>query len=171
VMAVEDNSYIAVGKVVGVFGHQGWFKVLVYSGKIDRFKDIKVVYFQSETGMTGKVLSSSRYHGNSLLLKLKSIDEPESARLMIGEELFLPDSQQIELPANHFFVHDLVGMQVFDIEKGYVGDIADVLTGGASDILVIQSEEKEILIPAISEFIEEVDLERGRIKVRMWEEL
>lgn len=170
-MAAKDNSYITVGKVVGVFGHQGWLKVLVYSGKLDRFEDVKVVYFQSETGMTGKVLSGSRYHGNKLLLKLKGIDDPESAKLIKGRELFLPESQQVKLPVDHYFIHDLIGLKVFDIEKGYVGDIVDVWSGGASDILVIQSGKEELLIPAISEFIKEVELEKGRITVRMWEEM
>ena len=60
---------------------------------------------------------------------------------------------------------------MFDIEKGYVGDIVDVWSGGASDILVIQSGEEDLLIPAISEFIKEVELEKGRITVRIWEEM
>lgn len=170
-MTANENSYIAVGKVVGVFGHQGWLKVLVYSGKIDRFEQVKIVYLQSETGMNGMVISGSRYHGNSLQLKIKGIDNPESAKLIKGRELYLPEDQQVKLPVDHYFIHDLIGLKVTDIEKGYIGNVVDVWSGGASDILVIQSGEKEILIPAIAEFIKEVELEKGRILVRMWEEM
>jgi 16S rRNA processing protein RimM len=170
-MVAEKNSYIAVGKVVGVFGHQGWLKVLVYSGILDRFEKVKIVYFQAEAGMTGRVISGSRYHGNGLLLKLRGIDDPESAKLIKGRELYLPEDQQVELPVDHFFIHDLIGLKVFDVEKGFIGEIVDVWSGGASDILVIQSEEKEVLIPAIAEFIKVVELEEGRVMVRMWEEM
>jgi ribosomal 30S subunit maturation factor RimM len=62
-------------------------------------------------------------------------------------------------------------LKAFEVEKGYLGDIVDVWSGGASDILVIRSGEKEVLIPAISEFIKAVELEKGRITVRMWEEM
>lgn len=170
-MAANENSYIAVGKVVGVFGHQGWLKILVYSGKLDRFEQVKVVYLESETGMNGKVLSGSRYHGKGLQIKLKGIDDPESARLIKGRELYLPEDQQVELPIDHYFIHDLIGLKVTDIEKGYIGDVVDVWSGGASDILVIRSGEEEVLIPAIAEFIKEVELDKGRIMVRMWEEM
>jgi 16S rRNA processing protein RimM len=170
-MTANDSNYIAVGKVVGVYGHQGWLKILVYSGQPDRFEEVKVLYIQTETGMTGKRVSGTRYHGNGLLLKLNDIDDPESARGLKGSELFLPDSQQIELPVDHYFVHDLIGLKAFDVEKGYLGDIVDVWSGGASDILVIQSGQQEILVPAIAEFVKEVELKAGRITVRMWEEM
>ena len=51
------------------------------------------------------------------------------------------------------------------------GDVVDVWSGGAGDILVIQSGKEEVLIPAIAEFIKEVELDKGRIIVRMWEEM
>ena len=170
-MAAKASNYIAVGKVVGIFGHQGWLKILVYSGIQNRFENVKVVYFETESGMTGKLLSGSRYHGNHLLLKFKGIDDPESARMIKGRELFLPESQQIELPVDHYFIHDLIGLKVFEIEKGYLGEIVEVWAGGASDILVVKSGENEILIPAISEFVKDVELKKGRITVRMWEEM
>ena len=72
-MAAKDSNYIAVGKVVGVFGHQGWLKILVYSGIQERFEGVKVVYVETESGMTGKLLNGTRYHGNHLLLKLEKL--------------------------------------------------------------------------------------------------
>ena len=130
-----------------------------------------MVYFASETGMNGKELSGSRYHSKRLQLKLKGIDDPESARLFTGRELYLPENQQVELPIDHYFIHDLIGLKVTDIEKGYIGDVVDVWSGGAGDILVIRSDTKEVLIPAVAEFIKEVELDKGRIMVRMWEEM
>lgn len=170
-MAVESDSYIAVGKVLGVFGHQGWLKILVYSGNLDRFDQVKVIFFQSESGMSGKVLSQYRYRKSGLIMKLRGVDTPESAKLLQGKEIFLPDSEQLELPDDQYYIHDLIGLQVYDIEAGIVGEIVDVWSGGASDILVIRAGKKEILIPAVAEFIKEVDLNAGKILVRLWEEL
>ena len=170
-MAAESDSYIAVGKVLGVFGHQGWLKILVYSGNLNRFDDVKVIFFQSESGMSGKVLSQYQYRKPGLIMKLRGVDSPESAKLLLGNEIFLPDSEQLELPDDQYYIHDLVGLQVYDIEEGLVGEVVDVWSGGASDILVIKSGEKEILIPAVAEFVKEVDVNTGKIVVRLWEEL
>jgi len=170
-MAAEINSYIAVGKVLGVFGHQGWLKVQVYSGNTSRFDKIKVIFFQTESGMSGKVLNAYEQRGPNLIIQLKGIDNPESAKLLKGQEIFLPDSEQLELPDDQYYIHDLIGLQVFDVEKGFVGEIVEVWSGGASDILVIRNGEDELLLPAVAEFVKEIDRSDRRMLVRLWEEL
>ena len=170
-MAAESDSYIAVGKILGVFGYQGWLKVLVYSGNATRFDNIKVIFFQTESGMSGKVLIAHEQRGPNLIIKLKGIDNPESAKLLKDQEIFLPDSEQLELPDDQYYIHDLIGLKVVDVEKGIVGEIVEVWSGGASDILVIRNGEEELLIPAVAEFVKEIDLSERRMLVRLWEEL
>ncbi len=52
-----------------------------------------------------------------------------------------------------------------------VGILADVLKLPANDVWVVRSGEKEILIPAVKEFIESVDEARKRIVIHVIEGL
>ena len=85
------ESFISVGRITGVFGHQGWIKVITYSGIVDRFKDVKVVYLEDDGAYSGNILDDYRIHSNSVLLKFKQIDNRETARSLIGQEIYLRD--------------------------------------------------------------------------------
>ena len=167
-MVELSSDYIAVGKISGVYGNQGWVKVITYSGIPDRFKGTKVLYFATDIGFEGKILTGQKIIAQQVLLKFSEVSSREMARELIDSEIFLPEKEKILLPDNHFFIHDLIGLNVLDTEGNHLGKIEDVLMMGNYDVYVVQGS-REILIPAAEEFINKVDIESGRIIVRLWE--
>jgi 16S rRNA processing protein RimM len=170
VLFVSD-SYISVGKISGVFGHRGWVKVLIYSGRPDRFEGIKVVYFKNKEDYQAQILTGIQFHGKNVLLKFKHADDRETAKSLNNLEIFLPETEKIALPEDHFFIHDIIGSQVFDEAGQSVGEVKEVIAAGSSDVFVVRSDTKEVLIPAVAEFVLSVDLKNNRIVVRLWEEM
>ncbi|MBN2365307.1 MAG: 16S rRNA processing protein RimM [Calditrichaeota bacterium] len=170
-MNAESSDFIAVGRVVGVFGYDGWLKVTIYSMKKDRFQGVKVIYINRGSGFEGKIISDQKIHGKHNLLKLNGIENREEGRDFIAEELFLPEKEKIQLPPDSYFVHDVIGLNVFDEEDKFIGQVKDVISSGATDIYLIRKNDLEILVPANAEFIREVDLQNGKMVVRLWEEL
>jgi 16S rRNA processing protein RimM len=170
-MSQIHNGFIAVGKILGVFGYQGWVKVSTYSDVKNRFARVEAVYIESGTELKRKILTGHQYHRHQLLLKFKNLDDRESAREFCGSELFLPESEKVELPADHFFIHDLRGLKVYDSCDIFLGMLTEVLSAGGSDLLVIQTEGKEILVPLVAEFVLRIDLEKEKVIVRLWEDM
>jgi 16S rRNA processing protein RimM len=170
-MSQIHNGFIAVGKILGVFGYQGWVKVSTYSDVKNRFARVEAVYIESGTELKRKILTGHQYHRHQLLLKFKNLDDRESAREFCGSELFLPESEKVELPADHFFIHDLRGLKVYDSCDNFLGMLTEVLSAGGSDLLVIQTEGKEILVPLVAEFVLRIDLEKEKVIVRLWEDM
>ena len=64
---------------------------------------------------------------------------------------------------NEFFTEDLIGLKVVTTDGQELGVVDDVLGAPAQDILVIG----EVMIPAVKEFVKEVDLEAGLIRVEL----
>lgn len=170
-MSKVYEGFITVGKIRGVFGYKGWVKVSAYSGVKDRFAKVKAVYIDSGKELERKVLTGQKYFQKQLLLKFADLNDRETPRALIGRELYLPESEIVELPADSFFIHDLVGLAVYDVQKGYLGILKDVMFAGSHQLLVVQSEEREILVPAVEEFVREVDLKKGKVLVRLWEDM
>ena len=56
---------------------------------------------------------------------------------------------------------DLIGLTAKTDEGEELGQIKDVLTTGANDVYVIDTKEGELLVPAIHDCVQEVDLEAG----------
>jgi len=56
-----------------------------------------------------------------------------------------------------------VGCRVETLDGEYVGDVTDVAHLPAQDLLIVQRDGAEILVPFVSEIVPEIDVERRRI--------
>ena len=71
-----------------------------------------------------------------------------------------------------YFIADLLGMNVLTEENEELGKLEDVFNAGSSDIYVVKTEEgKQILLPAISEVVKEINLKENKIIVHLLEGL
>jgi len=159
--------YIAVGKIVGTHSSKGFFKVIPYSGNLNRFLKLKTIYIEIDEETTGFIIEEIRLSKDSALIKLKGLENPEDVKQFVKKDLLVPFDQKIDLPKSTYFIHDLVGLKVFDIDNNYLGILNDVLRMGGNDIYQVFHEEKEILIPAVSEFIKEISLKDNKMKVQL----
>ena len=70
------------------------------------------------------------------------------------------------------FLADIMGLEARDAQTGAVlGKIADILDLPAGNVYVIRGGEREIMVPAVPQFIAETNVEGGYIRVNMIEGL
>ena len=165
------EGYIAIGRIGRAHGTRGWVSVDVYSGLPDRLDAVKIVFVEQGDRLAGKSVAGTQHHGKTLLLKLKDVDDREEAKRFTGTQIWLPEEQAVRLPGDTFFVHELVGLKVFDEEKNFIGRLEEVLSMGGNDVYVVRDGEREILIPAVAEFVKKVDVNSGEMLVCLWEEM
>lgn len=80
--------------------------------------------------------------------------------------------EDVKLPEGSFFLADIYGLEVRDAATGEVlGQIADVLTLPANNVYVVKGGARELMIPAVPQFIAETSVEGGFIRVNMMEGL
>ncbi|NOX37828.1 MAG: 16S rRNA processing protein RimM [Calditrichaeota bacterium] len=161
--------YIAIGRVLQTHGVQGYVKAVAYSGIPERFLQLKTVYVETDEGYRGFIVEDVQLRGSTILLKLKGVHTKELARQLTQKELFVPETEKIELPEDTYFIHDLIGLKVFDTEGQFLGTLEEVWTRGAHDVYVVRQGKREVLIPAISQFVKAVDLNAGKVVVQLIE--
>ena len=73
-------------------------------------------------------------------------------------------------PDGEFFDDELLGLEVYDCDTGaLLGTLTAVDEYPASKVYTVKGE-REILIPAVKDaFIRSVDLDAGRMNVKVWE--
>lgn len=103
------------------------------------------------------------------LLKFRGIDNREAAQALVKSELWVPEAKRTALPEDVYFIDDLLGLQVFDSEGEHLGELEEVLSNAGNDIYVVRKEGRELLIPAVSEFVKEVNLPQKKMLVRLIE--
>lgn len=111
-------------------------------------------------------VSAAQRSGGCAVFTLKGIETSEAARELVGTSVSV---RREELPPpgeDEYFVADLVGCAVIALDGVPIGHVAAVVNGPAHDWLEIRrAGGEEALLPAVSEFVKEVDVAGRRIVV------
>ena len=163
------QQYLEVGKVTNVHGLMGEVRVQPWADSPDFLCKFKTLYVD-KTHWPIEV-ERARVHKNMVIIKFRGVTDVPSALAMRNAILYI-DRDDAHLPEGSFFLADIYGLEVRDAQSGEVlGKIADVLTLPANNVYVVRGGEREIMIPAVPQFIAETNIEQGYIRVNMMEGL
>lgn len=153
---------LPTGQIVNTHGLKGCVKVMPWADDPDDLLEMDRFFID---GQEYPVEYAARQK-NMVLLKLKGIDDLDAAVCLRGKELCLC-RDDIQLEEGTVFIADLIGLPVLaDGEE--IGKITDVLTPPGNDVYVVKGRH-EYMIPAVKEFVEELDPRAGFIRVRLIE--
>lgn len=99
------------------------------------------------------------------LVVLDGITTREQVEELKGELLQIPDAQVRRNDGESYFLHELIGLQVVTKEGEDLGKVREVLQPGANDVYVVTGPLGDVLIPAIADVINEIDISAGRIVI------
>jgi 16S rRNA processing protein RimM len=109
-------------------------------------------------------VESRRFFRGRYALRFRGITDRNGAEKLRGLDLAVPESDIGELPGEHYFIHDLIGMAVRLKDGRAVGNVQDVLDTGGAWVLEV-GERGEILIPFVDRICVAVDLEARQITI------
>ena len=110
-------------------------------------------------------LLAGRTHKGFLLAKLEGFDDVNAAMTLKNKLVFI-DRKDAKLPKGSYFLADLMGARVVDEQGNELGELADIMELPAGNVYVVRGE-REILIPAVPEFIKKTDISAGLVTVRL----
>lgn len=159
---------IKVGQVVNVVGLKGELKVYHYSDYKERFEELSTIYLEN----TQHQIAGVRYMKDMVILKLKGVNDRTEAEKHKGENIFIDQEDLRILPEDTYYVFDLIGLTVVEQDGRILGTVSDVIQNSTQDIYEIERENKsKFLIPAVEEFILDIDIEKKIMKVKLIEGL
>lgn len=123
----------------------------------------------SEEAVVRNVRSATLRQGFAWLV-FEGIESREAAEAVAGMKLYVTAEQLKPMPDDRAYLHDLIGLEVVDEEADKVGKISDVLQMPAQDVYEIDTGGRKVLVPAVEEFITEIDLEKGIVTLRRFSE-
>ncbi len=163
------QQYLEVGKVTNVHGLRGEVRVQPWADSPEFLCQFKTLYVdEAHFPMT---VERARIHKNMVIIKFEGPTDVPSALSLRNAILYI-DRADAPLPEGAFFLADLYGLEARDAATGEVlGKIADVLTLPANNVYVVRGGARELMIPAVPQFIAETNVEEGFVRVNMIEGL
>ncbi|MEW5900975.1 MAG: ribosome maturation factor RimM, partial [Acidobacteriota bacterium] len=129
------------------------------------FAALTAVYIEREGELRKYEVESLSPKGKGGDLKLKGIDSLSQADKLAGLEVYVPEESLKPPAVGQFYVYQLVGCSVLSRAGELIGRVKDVLSVGRGDLLVVDREGKEVLIPFHESICVEVDPTRKVIRV------
>ena len=160
------NEFIETGKIVNTHGRHGHVKLQTWADTPDFLTGFEYFYID---GAPVKVLSA-KVHKNCVIVSFDGIDDINAA-MMMKNKIVSVKKEDIQLEEGRYLVADLLGLSVLDADTGMeIGKIAEVLSLPSNEVYIIKGE-REILVPAVPEFVIETNLDEGFVKLRFIEGL
>ena len=112
-------------------------------------------------------LVASRPHRGGYLLRFREVGDRDAAQRLVGAELLVDRDELRPLAEDEYFLHELVGLEVVDVEQGSLGPVEDVYDASGQPLASVRIDGREQLIPLRREMVDGVDMDARRIDVRL----
>lgn len=156
------NEYLECGQITRAHGINGAMIINPYCDSYEVFASIGTLYIkEGECYNPMKVKKCSPYK-NSAIVTVEGIETPEEVTKIRLTSVY---AHRNDIPKGEgdYFIVDLIGLDVIDANTGEkYGVLKDVINQGAQDLYAIKRENKpDGYVPAISEFVREISIEKG----------
>jgi len=158
---MSETKRITIGKICRVRGVKGEMVVAPLTDDPDRFSELKVINITVGEITREYHLLSVRKLADRIWLKLREINTPEEAKLLVGGFIEIEKEQLIKPGEGNYFVFDLIGLEVITASGEKIGLVKEVISLPANDIYVVESGNKIYNIPATKDIVKRVDLAKG----------
>ena len=158
---MKRSQFLECGKIINTHGVRGGVKLESWCDTPNDLASLEKVFLKNGDEYIRHKVKKSSIFKQFVLFELDGINDINTAEMLKGTIVYA-DRDDISIDEDAFFIADIIGLPVIDIATGdEIGKLSDVLNLGASDLYEINTKNGKKLIPAVPEFIKEVDLEKG----------
>ncbi len=162
------QEFLEIGQIVNTFGIKGMVKIKPFTDDINRFDNLEKIYIEKNKTKKEYEIEEIKYHKGMVLMKLKGVNTPEEAELLRNYYLKVKRQDEPKLEEGTYYIVDLIGLDVFSDEGKLLGKLEDIFNTGSNDIYVVKDEVgKQLLLPAISDVVKDINLEEKKIVVHI----
>ena len=163
---MDKKDFYFLGKITKTSGYKGSLVFFFDVDDVGKYTDLNAVFIEMHNELVPFAIKTlSIKSAKSAIVQLEDITDEESATALVGFELYLPLSFLPKLEGNKFYYHEVIGFKVLDKNIGEIGTVKEIIDQSSQAILVVNQNDKEILIPITDEIIQLVDRIKKTIEV------
>jgi 16S rRNA processing protein RimM len=167
---ISSSTKLRVGRLLKAHGLKGAIKLELYTDSPnERFVPGAVLELQvpEESPWFGKsvTVTELKWFNSSPVLFLKDVSDRTQAETLIKAILLVEQPLDVSpQEPDAWYDHQLAGLKVMR-DGVEIGTLLRVEHMPAQDLLVIKTEEAEVLLPFVKAFVPKVDVQAGVIEI------
>ena len=172
------RKYLRIGKIISLHGIKGEVKIFPTTDDIKRFDNLNEFYILTSDdadddefeNLEPNVSEGVKYIKNTCILKIKNYNKIEESTKLIGKNIYVNREDAIPLKNDEYYVMDLIGIKAY-VGNEYIGNVKDIMKSKYYSLLVIDYNNKELLVPMVKDYVENIDIEKSIINIKTLEGL
>ena len=163
----EPGRRVLIGRIVGLYGVQGWLKIESWAEPRMKIFDYQPWLLSTESGSETQIAGAKgRQQGKGMVAQLPGIDDREQAAALIGMDIHVAREQLPPPGKDEYYWVDLEGLEVVTMEDVVLGRVSHLFATGSNDVVVVRDGARERLIPFIQgSYVRLVDMSAKRMVV------
>jgi len=162
----KDDCY-QLGHITKTHGVSGELVLFLDVDEPTEYADLDSVLLEVKGELVPYFIESiAIVKGSRAIVAFEDIDTIEQAERLINCAAYLPlDNLEPITDETRFYFHEIVGYQVVDANAGPLGKVREVYAMNAQDLIAMDYEDKEVLIPINSDIVRTVDRATKKLNV------
>lgn len=160
-------QYFKIGLIMKPHGLKGDVTIAVDPDVPIDFDTIDSVFIEINNAFLPYFIEDISVRGDKAFVKFEDVDDPESAKKISKRAIYLPKSARPKSAKGAFYDDEIIGFDVSDETLGPLGKIIGVTQTGLNKLIVVERNDKEILIPVNSPLIVSVHKSTRKILVNL----
>ena len=149
---------LPIGKIGKIFGAKGEVALVLYDSFPEDFNFEEPVFVDVDSLTVPLFFDKFEPRGqHGATAQFADIDTERRAAEMVGREFCIKADTERE--EDEFYMEDLVGFRA-EVGEGIEGVISDYIDSPMNPLFELHIDGQEVLIPAVDEFVTEIDIEQ-----------
>jgi 16S rRNA processing protein RimM len=164
---MKPSQCFQLGIVSRPHGLKGEVYVALDTDFPEDYSEMESVFLLQNGKLVPFFIERLQIRHTEALVKFEDVDDKEAALGIKGFSLHLPLDQLPDLESDQFYFHEIIGYQIIDQNAGELGKVGQVYEAGHQDLIGMDYQDKEVLIPINDEIILTVDREKNTLLVNL----
>ncbi|MEM7207384.1 MAG: ribosome maturation factor RimM [Pseudomonadota bacterium] len=161
----EQQTPVLLGRIVGVFGLQGWVKIHSDTQPREAIGQYEKWLLGDSGNWRTIRVERVKVQGKRVIGRLEGCHSANDAEALVGCEIAVEVEQLAKLSQNQYYWRDLIGLAVRLTDGTELGTVRRVFDTGANDVLVIEGKREHLVPWDLTNVIRQVDLQKRSMLV------
>lgn len=166
------EDLVAIAKLLRTRGLRGELVGEILTDFPERFENLKRVFAIKPNGEQQELqIERFWFQKDRIVLTFKDFDTIEKSETLRDAEICVTEEEAVKLEEDEFFDWELENCTIETLEGEKIGTVKELLRTGGTEVLIVQGETKDYLIPFAESICVKIDVENKLIRVDLPEGL
>lgn len=166
----KDNCFL-LGKITKTHGVKGELIIWLDVDFPEDYEEMESIFLEVKGELVPYFIEDLQIRGSKSIIKFEEIDSFDDAKKLVDCDVYLPEDNLPELNEDQFYYHEIIGFDVVDASHGKLGKIIGVFENNSQDLIGMEYQGVEVLIPISDEIVKTIDREKKELHTAMPEGL